>query len=125
MGKKILVIDDEELIIKTMAKLLEKHNFETIVLNRAQDALVLAEEEEFDMIISDIRMPGINGIEVINEIYKIIDGRNMKRPPVIFITGYADEGLENEAKKLMPADYIYKPFDLDVLLKKIKAVLSD
>lgn len=124
MKKKILVIDDEELIVKTMAKLLEKQNYETIVIKRGQDALVLVEEEGLDLIISDIRMPGENGIEIIKQIYEMKEEKNEKKPPVIFITGYADEKLENEARKLDPADYIYKPFELEFLLERVKSVLE-
>ena len=124
MKKKILVLDDEELIIKTMSKLLEKNDYETIILKRGQDAIVLAEEEQFDLIISDIRMPGENGIEVITQIFDIIDGKGEKRPPVIFITGYADKELEEAAKKLNPAGYIYKPFDLNDILQKLNEIFS-
>ena len=125
MAKKILVIDDEELIIRSLAKLLEKNNYETFIAKTGQDALVMVEEEEFDLIISDIRMPGLNGIEAIKGIYEILKERNIEKPPVIFITGYASKECEQEAKTLNPVDYIYKPFDISSLVNRIKTTLDE
>lgn len=125
MGKKILVIDDEELIIRSLAKLLEVNKFEAFVAKTGQDALIMVEEEDFDLIISDIRMPGLNGIEAIKEIYKILQEKNVEKPPVIFITGYANKEREQEAKALNPIEYIYKPFDIANLVNVIKKVLGE
>jgi len=124
MAKKILVIDDEELIIKSLAKLLEKNNYETFIAKTGQDALVMVEEEDFDLIISDIRMPGLNGIETVKNIYKSLEESGNNKPPVIFITGYASKECENEAKALNPIDYIYKPFDISNLVSKVKGALG-
>src|SRR3990167_9502264 len=116
MKKKILIIDDEELIIKTLSKLLERSGFEILVAKNGQDALAMIEEESFDLIIADIRMPGINGIDTVKGIHDILQAKQLKKVPVIFITGYADEKIEQEARNLMPVDYIYKPFDIATLL---------
>jgi len=124
MSKKILVIDDEELIIKSLTKLLEKNKFEVFVTKRGQDALVMVEEMDFDLIISDIRMPGMDGIESIEGIFNILKEKDAAKPEVIFITGYADKELEARAKSLNPAAYIYKPFDILTLVDSIKGTLS-
>ena len=124
MGKRILVIDDEELIIRSLSKLLEKNGFEAFVAKSGQDALIMVEEENFNLIISDIRMPGLNGIEAVKGIYKIIQEREAEKPPVIFITGYTNEECKKEAKALNPIDYIYKPFDISNLVNRIKSTLS-
>jgi len=124
MAKRILIVDDEELIIKTLYKLLEREHFEVLVATSGQDALALVEEENFDLIITDIRMPGINGVETIKGIHDILQAKKLKKAPVIFITGYADENIERQAKALMPIDYIYKPFDMSDLLKKIKEAIA-
>ena len=125
MSKKILVIDDEELIIKSLVKLLEKNNYEAFIAKTGKDAVVITEEEIFDLVISDIRMPGLNGIETIKIIYESLQNSNSKKPPVIFITGYADKASEEEAKALGPIDYIYKPFDISDLVDRIKEVLGE
>lgn len=124
MSKKILVIDDEELIVKSLSKLLERNGFEVFIIKNGQDAIAIAEEEYVDLIISDIRMPGMNGIETIRNILGIYTQKKSPAPAVIFITGYADKKIEKEAKDLNPAAYIYKPFDISALVDKINEVLK-
>ncbi len=114
MKKRILVIDDEELIIKSLSRLLEKNGYEVFIAKNGQDALVMIEVEDFDLIIADMKMPGMNGAETVERIYKT------KKIPVIFITGYADEDLKKRADALAPVAYIYKPFDIGELVGKIK-----
>ena len=125
MAKKILVIDDEELIIRSLAKLLERNGFEAFVAKHGRDALVMAEEEDFDLIISDIRMPGLNGIEVVQGIYDILREKGLPNPPVIFVTGYADKECKRQAMALKPIDYIYKPFDISELVGRVKDTLGE
>ena len=120
MIKKILVIDDEEIIIRSLSKLLEKNGYKVFVAKNGQDAIVMSEEEDFDLILADIRMPGINGVEAVERIYEMMPKKRIKRIPAIFITGYADEINEKRAKNLDPIAYIYKPFDMGDLLDKIK-----
>lgn len=119
MAKKILVIDDEELIIKSLSKLLEKNGYEVFIAKNGQDAIVMAEEENFDLILADIRMPGISGIETLEAIY------GTKKIPAIFITGYADADLEQRARALRPIAYIYKPFDISELVDKVNKALNN
>lgn len=123
MAKKILVIDDEELIIKSLSRLLEKSGYEPFVVKNGQDALIVSEEEDFDLILADIRMPGINGVDAVKSIYEKAQVKG-KKIPVIFITGYADSEVEKEAETLNPTAYIYKPFDIKELVDKVKEVLG-
>lgn len=123
MSKKILFIDDEEILVKTMSRLLEKQGYQVYTVKNGVDAQVLIEEEDFDLIISDIRMPGQNGVETVKSIQKFL--RNKKGEiPVIFITGFADEKMENEAKKLKPIAYLAKPFDAKELVQIIQQNMS-
>lgn len=124
MKKKILVIDDEEILIKTFARLLDKLNYEVLVASRAEDALAMAEEEDFDLILCDIRMPGKNGVETIRELRAILNQRGKGQVPVIFLTGFADTKLESEAQTLNPVAYIYKPFDTTKLVELIESTLA-
>lgn len=123
MAKKILVVDDEELIVRSLTKLLEKNGFEVFVAKKGQDAQVMCEEEDFDLIIADVRMPGMNGVETTRGIYKILEKKKRRKLPTIFITGYVNQHIEKEAKALKPAAYIYKPFDIEELVDKVKEVL--
>ncbi|MCD6227974.1 MAG: response regulator [Candidatus Omnitrophica bacterium] len=124
MAKNILVIDDEELITRSLRKLLEKSGYAVLVAKNGQDALAMVEEEDFDLIVADVRMPGMNGIETIKAIYENLEKRGLKRIPVIFITGYADEEIEQRAETLGPVAYIYKPFEITELVDKVKGVLG-
>lgn len=124
MEKNILVIDDEELIIKSLRKLLEKSGFAVFVAKNGQDALAMVEEENFDLIIADIRMPGMDGVETIESIYADLEKMNNKNIPTIFITGYANDEIRKKAQALNPVAYIYKPFDVQELVNKIKGALK-
>jgi CheY-like chemotaxis protein len=124
MAKRILIIDDEELIIKSLSRLLEKNGYEVFIAKNGRDALIITEDEQFDLIIADIRMPGMNGVETVNSIYKNLQTRKSQRVPTIFITGFADETMHQKAKELMPVAYIYKPFDISDFIERIKRVIG-
>lgn len=124
MSKKILVIDDEELLTKTFSRMLEKRGYEVFIAKNGQDACEIAEEEVFDLIITDIKMPGIDGIETVKQLRNIFLKRKKIYPPEIFITGFADEHQEKEAKKLNPVAYILKPFDVQMLLQRIENAIN-
>ena len=122
--KKILIIDDEEIVTKSIKKLLVKNKFEVQTANSGHEALEMAKKEKFDLIIADIRMPGINGVDTIKNIYKILEKKNKEITPAIFITGYVNEEIEKSAQELKPVAYIYKPFDISELVEKIKQILK-
>ena len=118
--KRILVIDDEELLIRSMSRLLEKFGHQVYTAKNADDAEAMAEEEEFDLIICDIRMPGKNGVEIVKTIQRFLVSKKRQKIPIIFVTGFVDEQIEQEAKKLEPLAYLLKPFDLEELMGIIK-----
>ncbi len=124
MAKKILVIDDEELLTRSFSHLLEKQGYEVYTVRNGQDALVIIEEESFDLIITDIRMPGDNGVAAIRKAQEGLERKKRSKIPVIFVTGYADEKLEEEAKKLNPVAYLYKPFDIKQILQLVKSTIA-
>lgn len=124
MRKKILVIDDEEILVKTFARLLEKVDYEVSVASRPEDAIALAGERDFDLILCDIRMPGKNGVETIREIQAVMEKRGKAGTKVIFLTGFADKKIEAEAQLLNPLAYVFKPFDTFKLLELIEAGLA-
>lgn len=121
--QRILVIDDEQLITATLRGVLSRSGFEAVIANNGSEAVSLMERESFDLIISDIRMPGMDGIRTLHEIKKRMAAAG-KDCPVIFITGFADEKLEQEAKEIGFDDYIYKPFDLKTFIDRINRVLE-
>jgi len=120
MEKKILVVDDEELITKSLLRLLSKEGYNTTVVKSGKEAIDDVKKSDFDLIICDVRMPEMDGIETIKEIRTHLKKTNKKQIPEILITGYADKEKYEAALDLKIADYLYKPFDTTDFLKIVK-----
>lgn len=125
MAKKILVIDDEELITKSLLKLLNSEGYEATVVKSGGDAIEEVNKNGFDLIICDMRMPDIDGIETIKKIRSYLKKLNKKIIPEILITGYADKEKYETAIDLKVADYIYKPFDKTDFLQAVKRAIGN
>lgn len=120
MDKKILVIDDEDLVADSLKKLLKKSGYEVCTARSGAEAFEQVDKNDFHLIVSDIRMPDINGIEIVKAIRKKLKENGKKPIPEILITGYASEENLNEANKLKVADYIYKPFNIQEFLDVVR-----
>jgi len=120
MAKKILVIDDEELITKSLLRLLSAEGYNVAVAKNGSEALDRVKEADFDLIVSDVRMPELDGIETIRQIRAYLEKSNKNQIPEILITGYADKEKYETAMNLKVADYLYKPFDREDFLKAVK-----
>lgn len=117
MNEKILVVDDEKPLLRTIDKLLSKEGYRVTTTDDSYDALDKVKTEFFDLIVLDIRMPGMDGISLLKEVRKIQKKDNMSR--VIIITAYASEDAPIKAIKLGADDYIMKPFELDDFLHSV------
>jgi len=120
MPRKVLVVDDEEILTKTFSRLLRTKGFEAQVARRAEEALKLAAETDFDLMLCDVRMPGQDGVSTTRQIRKLRQDQGKPAIPVIFLTGYADKQLEEEALSLDPLAFLFKPFDAFKLLELIE-----
>jgi DNA-binding response OmpR family regulator len=120
--KRILVIDDDVLVLKTLKKLLQSNGYEVETASTGQEGVERQEAARYDLIICDMRMPGLDGIGTIAKIRG--NDRSDQSCPIIFVTGYASEDAPIEAIKLGAKDYILKPFDLDELLDSVKRCIS-
>jgi len=114
----ILVVDDEEDILLLYKNLLKK-DFNLTTATRGFDAIKKASEEHFDLVILDVIMPGINGIEVLKKI-KEIDGSM----DVIMVTASKEVKPAVDCLKFGAFDYIIKPFEIDDLLSTIRKALE-
>ncbi len=112
---KILIVDDELIIRTTLREILEYENYEVEEVEDAKKALEIIEKQEFKVILSDIKMPGMNGIEFLEELQK--KGNDT---PVIMITGHGDIDTAVEALKKGAFDFIQKPLDLNRLLISVR-----
>ena len=111
----ILIVDDEEDFRVTLVKRLQKRNFQVFGAESGQKALTLMEAMVFDVVVLDVKMPGMDGIETIREMKK-------KNPltEVILLTGHASMESGIEGMKLGAFDYVMKPVNIDELLGKIR-----
>jgi two-component system, LuxR family, response regulator FixJ len=115
----IHVIDDDAAMRDSLAFLLDVNGFEPRVYDSAMAFLSQAPIAQLTCVVSDIRMPGMNGIELVRKLRG--EGATC---PVILITGHGDVALAVEAMKAGAADFIEKPFDDAVLLGAIRSALE-
>lgn len=116
---KILVIDDERSIRNTLKEILEYESFEVDLAEDGVQGLELVEKKEYDVILCDIKMPKMDGIEVLNKIIeKEID------VPVVMISGHGNIETAVEALKHGAFDYIEKPLDLNRILTSIRNAMD-
>jgi DNA-binding NtrC family response regulator len=117
---KILVVDDDNVILETITEYLEEKNFNVLAANNGLDALKMFEAENggFDLLITDLIMPNIGGVAIISIVKK-----RYPRVPVIAITGWG-EHPETLAKEVEADFVLEKPFTLDELNRIIQNLLS-
>jgi len=120
MGKSILVVDDEKLMTSSLSLLLKKSGYDVSVAHSGKEAMQKVKEKDYNLIVADIRMPVIDGIETVVNIRKYLKQSRKGSIPEIIITGYADEKSYKKAKDLGVADYIFKPFDSNHILETVK-----
>jgi len=113
MAKKILLIDDEVELAKAIAVRLGARGYKVVVANDGSDGLLKAIVEKPDLIILDIMMPGINGLEVLRRLKDSPDTRDI---PVIMLTCKGESQFIFKAQELDIVDYVIKPFDTVELL---------
>lgn len=123
MKEKILLIDDDELVVKTLRRLLATQGYHVETANSALEAVSKVAVSDFDLVISDIRMPGENGIVAIEKIRKIYEDREVVCGYII-ISGYAEEDTPAHAIRLGVDKFLYKPFDNKTFLKNVEEELE-
>ncbi len=126
MASKILIIDDDKLVISSIGRLLNKSGYEITMCMSGDEAIEIVRKETFDLIICDVLMPGRDGVDTITKITEMQqkEGSGIAKTPVLFITGFADSQLETRAQELNPVGYILKPFDMRNFLDVIKKNLN-
>ncbi len=122
MAKKnsILVVDDEDALRTVLSGELEGEGYEVHTAADGDDAINELQKAAFDLVLLDIKMPRMNGFEVL----KFIKERHPKSK-VVMLTGFADLKNAIESKKLGADDFVSKPYDLVDLLTTIERVLSE
>ena len=117
MKRKILIVEDEPAIAETIQYALETEGFETHCLSSGTPVLALLEREAIDLIVLDIGLPDISGLELCKEI------RKLRQLPVIFLTARSDEVDRVVGLEIGADDYVVKPFSPRELAARVRAVL--
>ena len=113
---KVLLVDDEEEFVQALAERLKMRDLRSDTVLDGEEALSYVEDQEPDVMVLDLKMPGIDGMEVLRQVRKAYP-----KIQVIILTGHGTEKDEEEAKRLGAFEYLEKPVNLDVLVKKMKA----
>lgn len=122
--KRILLIDDEELVLRSLESLLRREGFEVVSVQRGIEGVEKVRESIFDLIIADLRMPDLNGIDTLLKIREVLKAKGINHVPEICITGHADEDIIHRARQLGIIGFFYKPFDTLDFVAQIKAILK-
>lgn len=117
---KVLVVDDEEDFANTLAQRLKLRDLKVDTAYDGEQALSKLKEMEHDVIVLDLKMPGMHGMEVLQEIKK--DYPDIQ---VIVLTGHGTDKEEEEARRLGGFDFLQKPADIDTLERRIKAAFKE
>jgi len=114
-GPKILFVDDEVVFTNNMSKLLENRGYRVTSVNSGEAAINAMQQERFDVMVLDLKMPGMDGLSTLREILKL--GLFTK---TLILTGHGSIDSAMEATKLGAYDYLPKPCEIGELVAKIE-----
>ncbi|MCK5543302.1 MAG: response regulator [Desulfobacterales bacterium] len=115
IGAKILIVDDEEIFADNMARLLQIRNYKVTAVYNGESAIKALEKDNFDVVVLDLKMPGMNGIATLKEI------KNLGLfTETLLLTGHGSVDAAVEAIRLGAYDFLNKPCDIDDLIEKIE-----
>lgn len=115
---RLLLAEDDERLLKSLKHIFEKNNYIVDSVSNGRDALTFAQTEEYDGLVLDIMMPGMDGIEVL----KILRSRGI-RTPALFLTARTEVYQRIEGLDAGADDYLAKPFSVEELLARVRAML--
>ena len=119
MKAKILIVDDEKAIRESVSLVLSEEGHETDVAASGQEALEILNQDNIDVLITDLKMPGMDGMELVKQSLQICP-----QTSVIIITAHASVESAIEALRMGAFDYILKPFEFDDLILKVNRLLN-
>lgn len=114
----ILIVDDEPVVVEVISRQLRDKGCVVTTSSSAEDAIRLAKEKRFDMILLDIALPGASGLAVINTL------KSLSNADILVMTGHADEEVRKDAMLLGAAELIAKPFENQQLMSLIGSIRS-
>lgn len=121
MSKTILIVEDNELNMKLFNDLLQAHGYNTVQTMDGRDALTLARDHRPDLILMDIQLPEISGLEITRMLKADSD---LKRIPVVAVTAFAMKGDEEKIREGGCEGYIAKPISIPTFLDTVSRFLN-
>ena len=127
--KRILSVDDELPVLRCFQRVLEGAGYEVIITTDTDEALAIMKREDLDLVMLDISMPQMNGMEV----YKLLKKDKKNVVPVLFVTAHpgafsmqSSSMVETWQKEFADGntDILYKPFDINVLIEKVESLIG-
>lgn len=118
-GKTVMLVDDEAAILASLANYLERNEISVTTATCGEDALSLFNAQPFDMVVTDLVMPGMSGLDLLKEIRKYNHGT-----AVFILTGKGSIDLAVQALRSGADDFIQKPFDVEELLLKMENIFT-
>ena len=121
MSKTVLSVDDSASIRQMVKMTLSGAGYEVVQANDGAEGLAKAKGTAFDMVVTDLNMPNMDGLTLIRELRKL---PSYKGVPILFLTTESDENMKKEAKAAGATGWITKPFQQDQLVGVVKKVLG-
>jgi DNA-binding NtrC family response regulator len=112
---KVLMVDDEEDFVKTLAERMKMRDLDSEVALNGEQALQIVDDQIPDVMVLDLKMPGIEGMEVLRRVRKAYP-----QVQVVILTGHGSEKDEAEARRLGAFEYLQKPVDIEKLIQTLK-----
>jgi len=121
VGQKILVVEDNELNLKLFCDLLRAHGYETEAVRDGREALARARAFAPDLVVMDIQMPHISGLELIEQMKADAE---LRRPPIMAVTAYAARGDEERIRDAGAEGYVSKPISVVRFVEAVAGLLT-
>ena len=115
---RILIVDDDKLVRWSLIEVLNQNGYEAISTETGEEAINRIEGTRFDLVITDLKLPGIGGFDVLNRAKEVNSSTK-----VIVITGYGSENVANEARAKGAELFVTKPFEINRIREEIKEIL--
>lgn len=117
---KVLVLDDEQIVLDSVTRILEDENYEVRTCRKGEEAVEILKEGGFDILITDLKMPGMDGLQAMEAMAEVDPDLSM-----IMFTAYSTVDSAVKAMKLGAVDYIRKPFTPDQLVELVTKVMAE
>lgn len=121
MQKRILLVEDEQLLLQFVQRQLQKEKFEVSIAGDGKSALDLINKEPFTLIISDLMIPYISGFELISQIRK---SEHNKTTPTLIISAMGSDEVIVDALHIGADDFLRKPYSMDVMIAKVNRMVD-